>query len=178
MFRLFRARLLSNWKHGNDRGRASFFGVNGAAALDGRSDVPNEVSDRRTRFDQTLLRYFAGTRASQRVLWCYLLWYLYVLFRYFDASAALWLSSLGISGIIGTALYLSTARAGKTPVRLDRWQIARFYLMPFCVSSFAALIKGHGFFLVFHPSLRDNVIAATACALFVAGCAGLRLVLR
>jgi hypothetical protein len=178
VLRLFRARLLSNWKHGNDRARASVFGVNGAAALDERSDVPNEASDRRTRLDQALLRYFAGTRASQRVLWCYLIWYLYALFRYFDASAALWLSSLGISAIIGTALYLSTAHAGKTPVRLERWQIARLYLMPFCVSSFAALIKGHGFILVFHPSLRDNVIAATACALFIAASAGLRAALR
>ena len=125
-----------------------------------------------------VLRYLANLRPSQRALWCYLLWYLYALERYFDVSAALWLSSIGISAIVGTALYLSTARAGRTPVRLDRWQIARLYLMPFCVSSFAALIKGHGFILVFHPSLRDNVIAASACALFMAGCAGLRHVVR
>jgi hypothetical protein len=155
--------------------------VNGAAALEERSDIGSEASQRRARFarvDRSALRYLADLRASQRVLWCYLIWYLYALFRYFDASVKLWLSSLGISAIIGTALYLSTARAGKTPVRLDRWQIARFYLMPFCVSSFAALIKGHGFVLVFHPSLRDNVVAATACALFIAASAGLRAVLR
>ena len=41
--------------------------------------------------------------------------------------------------------------------------------MPFCVSSFAALIKGHGFVLVFHPSARDNLLAALACALFLLG---------
>jgi hypothetical protein len=151
--------------------------VNGAAALDERSGI-REVSQRPARFGRKALGYFAELRTSQRVLWCYLVWYLYTLIRYFDASVTLWLSSLGISAIIGTALYLSTARAGKVPVRLDRWQIARFYLMPFCVSSFAALIKGHGSFLVFHPSLRDNAIAATACALFIAGCAGLRRVLR
>jgi len=152
--------------------------VNGAAALNERSDVGSEASPRRARLDRPALRYLADLRPSQRVLWCYLLWYLYALFRYFEASATLWLSSLGIAAIIGTALYLSTARAGKVPVRLDRWQIARFYLMPFCVSSFAALIKGHGFILVFHPSLRDNLIAATACALFIAASAGLRAVSR
>ena len=151
--------------------------MNGTAALDERARI-SEISPRRARLDQAALRYFARLRPSQRVLWCYLVWYLYALFRYFDASAALWLSSLGISAIIGTALYISTARAGKAPVRLDRWQIARFYLMPFCVSSFAALIKGHGFILVFHPSLRDNAIAATACALFIAAGAGLRAVVR
>ena len=115
----------------------------------------------------TLLRYLTDLRPAQRVLWCYLIWYLYALARYFDPSPSLWLSSLGISAIVGTALYLSTARAGRMPVRLDRWQITRLFLMPFCVSSFAALIKGRGFVLIFHPSLRDNVLAASLCAAFV-----------
>ena len=97
-----------------------------------------------------------------------------VLARYFDANPALWLSSLGISAIVGTALYLSTARAGHTRVRLERWQIARLYVMPLCVSSFAALIKGRGFILVFHPSLRDNLLAASACTLFVVSTTALR----
>ena len=33
----------------------------------------------------------------------------------------------------------------------DRWQIFRLFLMPFCVSSFAALVKDAGFLLVFPP---------------------------
>jgi len=114
------------------------------------------------------LRYFAELRAPQRVLWCYLLWYLLVLVRHFDASLRLWLSSAGISAIVGTALYLSVARAGRTTVQLSRWQIVRLYAMPFCVSSFAALIKGHGFVLVFYPSLLDNLTAASACLAFIA----------
>jgi hypothetical protein len=102
------------------------------------------------------------------VLWCYLAWYLVVLVRYFDATAALWFNSLGISAIIGTALYLSTAHAGPMRTHLDRWQIFRLYLMPFCVSSFAALIKGRGFVLVLHPDLEGNLLglglAAALCA--------------
>jgi hypothetical protein len=82
-----------------------------------------------------------------------------VLVRYFDATPALWINSLGISAIIGTALYLSTAHAGHTRTRLDRWQIFRLYLMPLCVSSFAALIKGRGFVLVLHPDLEGNLLA-------------------
>jgi hypothetical protein len=124
------------------------------------------------------LRYFAHLRPSQRVLWCYLVWYLSVLIRYFDGSSALWLSSLGISAIVGTALYLSVARAGHTRVRLGRWQIVRLYLMPFCVSSFAALIKGHGFILVFYPSFKHNLIAASACGLFLVGSLGARRLIR
>ena len=120
------------------------------------------------------LRYLAGLGAAQRILWCYLIWYLVVLARYFEPSPTLWLSSLGISAIIGTALFLSTARAGRTPVKLGRWQLARLYMMPFCVSSFAALIKGHGFVLVFHPRLADNLLAAAACTAFVGASALLR----
>lgn len=120
------------------------------------------------------LRYFAELRASQRVLWCYLLWYLLVLGRYFDPGPSLWMSSLGIAAIVGTALYLSVARAGDRAMRLGSWQIVRLYLMPFCVSSFAALIKGRGFVLIFYPSLRENVTAASACALFVVSTWALR----
>lgn len=127
-----------------------------------------------TRLARALQRYFGGLRVAQRVLWCYLIWYLYALGQHFDPSPSLWLSSLGISAIVGTALYLSTARAGQARVRLERWQIARLYLMPFCVSSFAALIKGRGFVLIFHPSWRDNLVAGSLCALFVVGTLALR----
>jgi hypothetical protein len=123
---------------------------------------------------RAVLRYLTQLRTPQRVLWCYLLWYLLVLLRHFDGSPRLWLSSLGISAIVGTALYLSVARAGRATVHLSRWQTLRLYAMPFCVSSFAALIKGQGFILVFYPSLRDNLTAASACFLFVASTLALR----
>lgn len=115
-----------------------------------------------------VLRYLSELTAPRLVLWCYLIWWVFVLLRYFDPSARLWLSSLGISGIIGTGLYLSTAHGGRTHTRLEPWQVARLYIMPFCVSSFAALIKGHGFLLVFDPSWAANAAAGTACAAFVA----------
>lgn len=121
-----------------------------------------------------LVRYLASLNIAQRVLWCYLLWYLVVLVEYFDPSPTLWLSSLGLSAIIGTALYLSTMSAGRTKPQLQRWQVARFFIMPFCVSSFAALIKGQGFLLVFHPTWEGNAIGAGACAGFL----GLHAVLK
>jgi hypothetical protein len=117
------------------------------------------------------LRYLAELTTPRLVLWCYLIWWGFVAARYFDPSAQLWLSSLGISAIIGTGLYLSTAHGGRSRTRLEPWQIARLYLMPFCVSSFAALIKGRGFVLVFHPTLADNASAALACAAVVASSA-------
>jgi hypothetical protein len=113
-------------------------------------------------------RYLASLTLPRIVLWCYLIWWLFTVSRHFDPSPRLWLSSVGLSAIIGTALYLSTAYAGKTRTVLDRWQIFRLYLMPFCVSSFAALIKDRGFVLVFEPDLRANLIGVSCCAAFVA----------
>src|SRR5690349_12506847 len=100
-----------------------------------------------------LVRYLSELRLPLRILWCYLLWYVFAAIRYFDPNPRLWLTSLGISAIIGTALYLSTARAAATPLKLGRWQMARLFIMPFCVSSFAALVKDRGFVLVLHPTL-------------------------
>jgi hypothetical protein len=114
-----------------------------------------------------LVRYLSELTPPRLVLWCYLIWYVFVLARYFDASALLWLSSLGISAIIGTGLYLSTAHGGRSRTRLEPWQIVRLYMMPFCVSSFAALIKGRGFILVFDPSWSANATAGGGCATFV-----------
>lgn len=113
------------------------------------------------------VRYLAELTLPRLVLWCYLIWWGFVFARYFDPSVRLWLSSLGIAAIIGTGLYLSTAHGGRSRTRLEPWQIARLYMMPFCVSSFAALIKGKNFVLVFDPSLGANLLALSGCAAFV-----------
>ena len=50
---------------------------------------------------------------------------------------------------------------------MDGWQIFRLYLMPFCVSSFAALVKDARYILVFPPDLRLNLIGLGLVAGFV-----------
>jgi hypothetical protein len=110
-----------------------------------------------------LRRYLTTLSTGRLILWCYFIWYLVVLVRYFDPSARLWLTSLGLSGIIGFALYLSTAGSGTTRLKLDRWQLFRLFLMPFCVSSFAALVKGKGFILIFSPNIGEIVLAVALC---------------
>jgi len=114
-----------------------------------------------------MLGYLRGLPGPRVLLWCYLVWYAFAVAHYFDPAPALWASSVGLSVIIGTGLYVSTAYAGKARTQLGFWPVFRFYLMPFCVSSFAALIKGHGFVLIFHPNLADNLTALGACAAFV-----------
>ena len=111
-----------------------------------------------------LRRYLATLSTGRLILWCYFIWYLVVLVKYFDLSVRLWLTSLGLSAIIGFALYLSTAGSGTTKVRLDRWQVFRLFLMPFCVSSFAALVKGKNFILIFSPHPEEILLAVGLCA--------------
>jgi hypothetical protein len=99
------------------------------------------------------------------MLWCYFVWYLVVLVRYFDPHPGLWFTSLGLSLIIGVALLVNTTVSGRTRVRLEPWPTFRLFLTPFCVSSFAALVKGRGFILIFSPDWREMAVAAGACLL-------------
>lgn len=107
--------------------------------------------------------YFALIKPGRLVLWCYLIWYLVTLYYHFEASPKLWINSAGISLVIGTALMLSVSRA-----TADYWQIFRLYWMPFAVSSFAALIKGQDYFIIFSPQRREVFAAVGCCLLFVA----------
>ncbi len=122
---------------------------------------------------RVLLRYLRQLDKARLILWCYAIWYAVVLVRYFDASPQLWLTSLGLSAIIGCALWLST-RAAIGTSRLAKWGLFRLFLMPFCVSSFAALVKGRGFILIFSPQLRENLLALALCAAFCAFVMGLK----
>jgi hypothetical protein len=115
-----------------------------------------------------VIAYLRGLSAPKTLLWCYLGWYAFAVAKYFEPSPALWASSVGLSAIIGTGLYVSTVHAAPERRALGFWPVFRFYLMPFCVSSFSALIRGKGFILIFHPNLEDNVAALALCAGFCA----------
>lgn len=114
-----------------------------------------------------LLRYLTNLTPGRMVLWCYAIWYAVNVTAHFEARPRLWITSVGLSAIIGTALLISTRSASNGTTQLDRWQIFRLYLMPFCVSSFAALVKDADFVLVFPPSLRENLIGVGLIAGFV-----------
>lgn len=113
----------------------------------------------------SVVRYLAQLSAGKLALWCYLIWYLSTVFQYFDPSPAIWLNSLGISLVVGVALLLSVSSS--SPKSTDHWQTFRLFFMPFAVSSFSALIKGRGFFLVFPPSVVQIVMQLGLCAAFI-----------
>lgn len=110
-------------------------------------------------------RYLRGLTAARLILWCYVIWYAAILVRYFDPNPRLWLTSLGLAAIVGFALLLST-RAATAGARVEGWGVFRLFLMPFCVSSFAALVKGRGFLLIFSPQWRENLVAISLCGAF------------
>jgi hypothetical protein len=111
------------------------------------------------------LRYLSDLAPGKVALWCYLIWYLVAVVRHFDPAPQIWLSSLGISAIVGIALLLSVE--SKIDTRPSHWQTFRLFLMPFCVSSFSALIKGHGYFLILPPQPIELVTSMGLCAAFV-----------
>ncbi|NEQ18616.1 MAG: hypothetical protein F6K28_00360 [Microcoleus sp. SIO2G3] len=112
-----------------------------------------------------LIQYLYEIKLDKAILWCYLIWYVVVVCFYFDPSLKLWIDSIGISIVIGTGLLLSVS-SGKIRKR-DNWQTFRLYLMPFCVSSFSALIKGQGFIVVVSPKLKETLVAVSCCILFL-----------
>lgn len=110
------------------------------------------------------------------ILWCYALWWATMVACHFDPSPRLWATSLGIAGIVGCALVLSTWPAGEIlrlgHPRLATWGTARLFIMPFAVSSFAATVKGQGFILVFSPVASENLVALGLCVALLALKAG------
>ena len=112
-----------------------------------------------------IYHYFVKIHAGRLLLWCYLNWYFVTLYYHFDPSIKLWINSLGISVVIGTAVMLSVSVNG----RMDYWQTFRLYWMPFAVSSFAALIKNKGYFIIFSSNPYEIFSAVLACGLFLFG---------
>lgn len=109
------------------------------------------------------ISYLANLSAGRFVLWCYFIWWAVVVVRYFDPDPRLWLTAVGLSLIIGSALFINATASGKRRVRLEPWPTFRLFLTPLCVSSFAALVKDKGFILVFSPNPWELAVALALC---------------
>jgi hypothetical protein len=114
---------------------------------------------------KNLTQYFYEIKLDKMILWCYLIWYVVVVYFYFDASLKIWVNAIGISAVIGTGLLLSVSSNNRK--EKDNWQTFRLYLMPFCVSSFSALIKEQGFFVFISPKIQETATAILCCILFI-----------
>ncbi|MDB6132084.1 MAG: hypothetical protein JWM59_327 [Verrucomicrobiales bacterium] len=107
------------------------------------------------------------------ILRCYLIWYLVTAAFLFDPSPSLWLNAAGVSLM---TLQLSVSGAGDP--RGKRWQTFRLFLMPFCVSSLAALIKGQGYVLIFPTRISILATSLCVCTAFIALSLALRKLSR
>lgn len=114
-----------------------------------------------------LIRYLQKLSTGRTILWCYFIWWALSIINRFDPTPRIWLTSLGLSGIIGVALILSTRPSAGTLAKTDPWVVFRLFLMPFCVSSFASLVKDAGYVLVFPSSGRENATGIALIALFL-----------
>lgn len=114
-----------------------------------------------------LIRYLQNLSTGRTILWCYFIWWVLSIIHHFDPTPRIWLTSLGLSGIIGAALILSTRPSSGNATKTDPWVLFRLFLMPFCVSSFAALVKDAGYILIFPPSWRENAIGIGAIIAFL-----------
>jgi hypothetical protein len=111
-----------------------------------------------------LIKYLYGIKLDKAILWCYLIWYVIVVCFHFDPSVKIWINSIGISAVIGTGLMLSVS---SSKGERERWQAFRLYLMPFCVSSFSALIKDQGFIVFISPNINETIVSVSCCVLFL-----------
>jgi len=112
-----------------------------------------------------LLRYFYKIKLDKAILWCYLIWYVIVVWFHFDPALKIWINAIGISVVIGTGLLLSVSSGDAR--NTDPWQTFRLYLMPFCVSSFSTLIKDQGFIVVIPPHTQETLVALFCCGVFL-----------
>ena len=111
-----------------------------------------------------LIQYLYEIKIDKAILWCYLIWYVTVVCFHFAPSVKIWINSIGISAVIGTGLMLSVS---STKGGRDRWQAFRLYLMPFCVSSFSALIKDQGFIVFISSNIKETIVSVSGCVLFI-----------
>ena len=111
-----------------------------------------------------LIKYLYEIKLDKAILWCYLIWYVTVVCFHFDPSVKIWINSIGISAVIGTGLMLSVS---SSKGERDLWQAFRLYLMPFCVSSFSALIKEQGFIVFISPNIKETIVSVSCCVLFI-----------
>lgn len=88
-------------------------------------------------------------------------WYFgMMLFHGRSLTSAALIQALGLSLLVGTLL-MGNALGG-APLR--HRQIARFYLIPFCVASFSAATAPADFVVIFSTALHENALAALLAA--------------
>ncbi len=96
--------------------------------------------------------------------------------RHATASLAVWLNAAGIAAAIGVILAANAIPPGQQWRDLGFWPLARFFLIPFCVSSYSAVMNRIGLVLIFPIAVEDNLTGAAAIVGFLLICLAARAV--
>ncbi|MBI2517029.1 MAG: hypothetical protein HYV95_08940 [Opitutae bacterium] len=116
-----------------------------------------------------LAAYFAGLDRARTLLWAAFLWYLTQMGRHPSLPLRGWINAAGIAAAVGAVLLANTwSDAGVRP-RLGAWQGARFFMIPFCVSSYSTALRDVELVLIFPANLADNAAGLGVIALVFAG---------
>lgn len=126
------------------------------------------------RLNLKILRYLARLDNRRLLLWSAFLWYVAIMARHATASLPVWLNSAGIAAVISVILAANAVPPGRKWRDLGFWPLARFFLIPFCVSSFSAVMTKAGLMLIFPRNLTDNLVAVGTVAGFLLLCAAAR----
>lgn len=111
-----------------------------------------------------VVAYLAGLDRARTLLWAAFFWYLAMITRHPPASLEAWANAAGIAAVVGAILLANAYHAGASPRALRFWPTARFFLIPFCVSSFSTTMRSSGLVLVFSRDMTDNFWGAGAVA--------------
>src|SRR5437762_12600003 len=108
------------------RRRASAAGLKNYC-FDGKAALRTMRADEATLRSPAMvspLGYLRSLSRGRIILWCYAIWYGVNVVTHFDTRPRLWLTSIGLSAIVGTALWISThsSSAGQEATRLGFWQ--------------------------------------------------------
>lgn len=85
----------------------------------------------------------------------YFIWYAFIVYQYFQMNLLIWVNATFMALLIGFAL---NANARMNNRRVDWATQVRFYLFPFCVSSYSALAKGGDFFFIFPYDFQQSLL--------------------
>ena len=114
-----------------------------------------------------IMDFIINSSLGLKILCCYFLWYLFFLVRYFRWDVSLWGTSLFMSIIVGIALNFNAFGSLEEIRKGDKWKVIRFFIIPFCVSSYPLLIEGQNFILIFSPNIIENVLALLPISIFI-----------
>ena len=105
----------------------------------------------------------------------YLGWYLFIVgytlridYRREQMESQPWIIACVIGFLVGIAFLANAYGSKEVQMQMSPWQIGKFFLIPFCVSSYSSLVKDKGLLTIFPPD-PTILLGGFACALLMMG---------